>query len=176
MRRWRLVVERSHERHAALYEVVLRFIGGDFEEHDEIRGVAGCGEHAAPLRGLVARTLVVRVFCEVDFLVGLEQEHGHLVKELFGKTLVDKHSVPVEARALQLQPVYVHAVFRLVPLLLALRQVGHLYLNATHVDRDHVLAREVLERAREEGGLEEEPREPELLEPTWQKRQIPLLF
>mmetsp|Transcript_3861 Transcript_3861/g.11183 ORF Transcript_3861/g.11183 Transcript_3861/m.11183 type:complete len:233 (-) Transcript_3861:3433-4131(-) len=148
------------EHGATSLDVVLgRELGdGQVDQHDKVRRVTGRAKLAAALGGLVGRTRVRGGWLDVLHLGRNEQDGWHRHKELLGATLHQRPVRLVPRGALQEQPVDVRAVRGAFGNLLL--RVHHLERVLDKVDRNGVLPRKVLSRARQETRNEVEPAQP----------------
>mmetsp|Transcript_24192 Transcript_24192/g.61279 ORF Transcript_24192/g.61279 Transcript_24192/m.61279 type:complete len:326 (-) Transcript_24192:157-1134(-) len=126
-------------------------VRGHADEHDEVAAVTCRRKHAAPLRCLVDGTVVVRELLELAREGRHKQQHGQRLEEHLGRRLVEQEAV-VHASALEVGPVHERTVLRAH----LGRARDELEVKVHGVDRDLILARVVLQRARHERLREEE--------------------
>mmetsp|Transcript_5662 Transcript_5662/g.19199 ORF Transcript_5662/g.19199 Transcript_5662/m.19199 type:complete len:711 (+) Transcript_5662:204-2336(+) len=136
--------------------MVAGLVAGHPDVPHEVGAVPRGRQNALALRGAVQGAVVVRELLALR--AGLEPHHGRGGVEHLGQALRQLLGVVVPARALHEHTVDVGAVLGL----LAVLPPGHALLLEEHrVDGDLVLARVVLQHAREEGVREVEARDPE---------------
>jgi hypothetical protein len=137
--------------------VTLLEIGGEANVHDEIGGVAGCGEHTATGRGLVYGTFVVLVVGQLARMRRPEEDVWTLGVKDLRLALVQHHVVVVPSAALQEETVDIGTILwlQIWRFLQKLEVVGDL------IDGDGITTGEVLQDTSQETLSEEETRNPE---------------
>mmetsp|Transcript_14881 Transcript_14881/g.35930 ORF Transcript_14881/g.35930 Transcript_14881/m.35930 type:complete len:525 (+) Transcript_14881:305-1879(+) len=140
--------------------MALALVRGHLHVHDEVGGVAGGGQRAVASQRLVRRALVEALSGRHAVLLGLQPHHGEVRVQLLGLGLRQLVLLEVPPRALQKVPRHVAPV--LGRRLLARKGLLVLHVEVPHdgVDGDLVLARVVLQSAREERLREEQAADP----------------
>eukprot|EP00640_Fibrocapsa_japonica_P001430 CAMPEP_0113939620 /NCGR_PEP_ID=MMETSP1339-20121228/5909_1 /TAXON_ID=94617 /ORGANISM="Fibrocapsa japonica" /LENGTH=385 /DNA_ID=CAMNT_0000943189 /DNA_START=95 /DNA_END=1249 /DNA_ORIENTATION=- /assembly_acc=CAM_ASM_000762 len=131
------------------------------DPHDEVRRVAGGRQRAPPGQDLVHGAAVDPALGVLPELrrVQVDDRHGRV--QLLGDGVVQAVGLRVPAGALQEQAADVDAVLGLLVDVLPVVHVQHVEVEVDRVDRERVLAREVLLGAGQERLREVEPRDPE---------------
>ena len=99
----RLVIQLAQSSHAPVDPVALRLVGGQLHPHDEVGGVAGGGEGAAPGACLVDGGVVGGGGLEIGLAARHEPDDGDGVEEHLWHGLGQHHGLPVPSAALKEQ-------------------------------------------------------------------------